>query len=176
MSWTSYESPLGTLTLIGGSAGLRAVQFPGRAHGLGERDHDPSALAAVAVQLDEYFAAERETFELALDLAGSAFQRLVWDALRSLPYGRTTTYGELAGELGVEASGSFSGARKVAAAIAATAAPIVVPCHRVIGANGSLTGYRGGLQRKRALLTLEATGRVIDARWETGETRQLALL
>jgi methylated-DNA-[protein]-cysteine S-methyltransferase len=176
MSWTTYQSPLGTLTLIGGDAGLRAVRFPGRVRGLGERDRDPAALTAVAEQLGEYFAGERETFDLELDIAGTALQRQVWSALRSLPYGRTTTYGELAGELGVEASGAFTGARKVAAAIAATPAPIVVPCHRVIGANGALTGYRGGLQRKRALLDFEATGRAIDARCETGESRQLALL
>ena len=175
MSWTTSESPLGTLTLSAGAAGLRSVQFPGRVQPPGQRDRDP-ALAAVAAQLGEYFAGEREAFDLELDLAGTAFQRQVWSALRSLPYGLTTTYGELAGELGVEASGSFTGARKVAAAIAATPTPIVVPCHRVIGANGSLTGYRGGLQRKRALLAFEATGRAIDLRWESREAQQLALL
>jgi methylated-DNA-[protein]-cysteine S-methyltransferase len=176
MTWTTSESPFGTLTLIGGTAGLRSVRFPGRLPGVADSDRNAAALADVVAQLDEYFAGERERFELELELAGTAFQRRVWNALRGVPYGRTTTYGELAAELGVEASGSFTGARKVAAAIAATPTPIVVPCHRVIGADGSLTGYRGGLPRKQALLRFEATGRVIDARWESREAQQLALL
>jgi methylated-DNA-[protein]-cysteine S-methyltransferase len=177
MTWTVFESPLGPLTLIGSAAGLRNVHFPGRSPGLAESERDTAALADAAAQLDDYFAGQRQSFELALDLAGTTFQRQVWDALQSLPYGQTTTYGELAGELGVRPTGSFSAAaRKVASAIAATPAPIVLPCHRVIGADGSLTGYRGGLARKGALLRFEATGRIIDARWESRQHEQLALL
>ncbi len=176
MTWTTYESPLGPLTLIAGTAGLRNVHFPGRAPDLPDGDCNPAALAEAATQLDEYFAGRRQTFELELDLGGSAFQKRVWSALQGLPYGQTTTYGELADELEVERSGYFSGARKVAWAIGATPTPIVVPCHRVIGADGSLTGYLGGLQRKHALLTFEATGRAIDAHWDTWQPRQLALL
>jgi methylated-DNA-[protein]-cysteine S-methyltransferase len=176
MTWATSESPLGLLTLIGSTAGLRNVHFPGHFPGLAESDRDPAALADAAAQLDEYFAGRRQTFALELDLVGTPFQRQVWTALQRLPYGQTTTYGELAGELGVKFSGDVSGARKVASAIAATPTPIVVPCHRVVGANGTLTGYRGGLQRKRALLDFEATGQVIDARWEDRQPQQLALL
>jgi methylated-DNA-[protein]-cysteine S-methyltransferase len=176
MKWTTYESPLGPLTLIGSTAGLRNVRFPGRAPGLAESDGDPAALAEAATELDQYFSGQRQTFELELDLEGTPFQKRVWCALQSLPYGQTTTYGELADKLEVERSGSFSGARKVAWAIGATPTPIVVPCHRVIGADGSLTGYRGGLPRKQALLMFEATGRVIDARWDSPQPQQLALL
>jgi methylated-DNA-[protein]-cysteine S-methyltransferase len=176
MKWTTHESPLGPLTLIGSTAGLRSVHFPGRAPGLVESDRDPAALAEAATELDQYFAGQRQTFELELDLEGSTFQKRVWSALQRLPYGQTTTYGELADRLEVERSGYFSGARKVACAIGATPTPIVVPCHRVIGADGSLTGYLGGLLRKQALLTFEATGRVTDARWDSLQPQQLALL
>jgi methylated-DNA-[protein]-cysteine S-methyltransferase len=176
MTWTTSESPLGPLTLIGSAAGLRNVYFPGRSPDLAESERDPAALAHAATQLEQYFAGRRQTFELELDLAGTTFQRQVWRALQVLPYGQTTTYGELADALGVQPSGDFSGARKVAWAIGATPTPIVVPCHRVIGADGSLTGYLGGLPRKQALLEFEATGRVIDPRWDSWQPEQLALL
>ena len=176
MPWTIHECPLGPLTLIGGTAGLQKLHFPDPALGLLQSDFNSAALAAAATQLDEYFAGQRQAFELELDLEGTAFQKRVWTALQDLPYGQTTTYGELADKLEVEASGYLSGARNVAWAIGATPTPIVVPCHRVIGADGSLTGYIGGLQRKHALLTFEATGRIIDANWETWQPQQLALL
>jgi methylated-DNA-[protein]-cysteine S-methyltransferase len=176
MTWTIYECPLGPLTLIGGTAGLQNVHFPDPILGLLQTDFNSAALAAAATQLDEYFAGQRQTFELELELEGTAFQKRVWTALQDLPYGQTTTYGEIADKLGVERSGYLSGARKVAWAIGATPTPIVVPCHRVIGADGSLTGYLGGLQRKHALLTFEATGRIIDANWDTWQPQQLALL
>jgi methylated-DNA-[protein]-cysteine S-methyltransferase len=134
--WDIYESPFGPLTLVGSGTGLRGV---------------------------------RETFDVALDISGTAFQRLVWRALQELPYGRVTTYGDLARELGVRDSGrhetgerTVTAAQKVGWAIGTTPTPIVVPCHRVVGADGALTGYRGGLQRKRSLLDFEAAraGRV----------------
>jgi methylated-DNA-[protein]-cysteine S-methyltransferase len=177
MTWTIYQSPLGPLTLIGGTAGLRNVHFPGRAPALAESDRDPTALAQAVTQLDEYFSGHRQTFELDLDLDdGTAFQKRVWTALQSLPYGHTTTYGAIADMLAVKRSGYSTGARKVASAIGATPTPIVIPCHRVIGADGSLTGYLGGLQRKHALLTFEATGRAIDAHWDSWPAQQLAFL
>jgi len=110
-------------------------------------------------QLVEYFAGEREAFDLTLDLGGSPLQQLVWGCLRQIPYGSTISYGELAGQ--VEESAFPEGlepyqrVRAAAAAVGQTPTPILVPCHRVIGADGSLTGYGGGLPRKRALLELE---------------------
>ncbi len=182
MAWTTYPSPLGPLTLIGGTSGLRRVYFPGSAPSLAPGDRDPSPLAETVEQLDEYFAGERQAFGLELDLAGSSFRHRVWRALQQVPYGRTTTYGDLARELGITISRSLvagrravTGAQKVAWAIAATPTPIVVPCHRVIAADGSLTGYRGGLQRKQALLDFEAAGGAPDA-LRHRDAQQLALL
>jgi methylated-DNA-[protein]-cysteine S-methyltransferase len=102
-------------------------------------------------QLGEYFAGDRRGFELAIQLDGTRFERAVWGELLRIPYGETSSYGELA-----RAIGCFERVRDVAAAIGRTPIPIVVPCHRVIGSDGSLTGYGGGLDRKRALLDLEA--------------------
>jgi methylated-DNA-[protein]-cysteine S-methyltransferase len=102
------------------------------------------------------------TWSIYESLSGTAFRRLVWHALQALPYGGVTTYGALARELGVSDAGTLvtgarpTAAQKVAWAVAATPTPIIVPCHRVLGANGALTGYRGGLWRKRALLEFEA--------------------
>ena len=176
MPFTVFESPLGPLTLIAGRDGLRRLCFPRRAPALDESARDPQRLAAAVEQLDEYFRGERSTFELPLDLQGTVFQRRVWRALQEIPYGATTTYGALAHQL---ASGSPSGppeARAVGGAVAATPIPIVIPCHRVLGADGSLTGYGGGLHRKRALLDLEAAGGshvALDSAWRQ---RQLQLL
>jgi methylated-DNA-[protein]-cysteine S-methyltransferase len=157
MAWNDFDSPFGRLTLVAGDRGLRRLHFPGRAPALDPADRDPARLGAVLEQLEQYFAGEREAFDLALDLGGTPFRRRVWQALRELPYGGITTYGELARDLGVHDT-DVSAAQKIAWAIGATPAPIVVPCHRVLGADGSLIGYRGGLQRKRALLDFEAAG------------------
>jgi methylated-DNA-[protein]-cysteine S-methyltransferase len=163
MAWSDYESPFGRLTIVASELGLRELHFPGRAPELDPRDCDPEPFRPVCAQLDEYFAGERETFEVALDLQGTPFRRRVWDALRELPYGRVTTYGRLAEQLGVRDSDTArrgmrpaTAAQKVGWAIGAVPAPIIVPCHRVVGADGSLIGYVGGLQRKRALLDFEA--------------------
>jgi methylated-DNA-[protein]-cysteine S-methyltransferase len=163
MGWSHYESPFGTLTLVGGRAGLREVQFPGRGPALDPAERDLDSLRDVLQQTEEYFAGTRKKFDVALDLSGTEFRRRVWSVLQEVPYGHVTTYGHLARELGVEdpsppatAGRYVSAAQKVAWAIGATPTPIVIPCHRVIGADGSLTGYRGGLQRKRALLDFEA--------------------
>ena len=147
-----YESPIGPLTLRAGARGLAALHFPGTSPAAPDDDDAAAAcLSDAARQLDEYFAGERERFELDLDLAGTPFQRAVWERLRTIPYGETTTYGTLAGELGRP-----DRARAVGAAVGRTPVPIIVPCHRVVGADGSLTGYGGGLERKRWLLDHES--------------------
>jgi methylated-DNA-[protein]-cysteine S-methyltransferase len=169
MPFTIFESPFGPLTLTAGERGLRGLYFPRTAPTLDQADHDPEALAPVTEQLTQYFAGERTAFELALEYPGTPFQTAVWDALRTIPYGATTTYGALAHLLGAQP-------RAVGAAVGATPIPIIIPCHRVIGSDGSLTGYGGGLPRKRALLAFEAAAgdrSAFDAAWRQ---RQLALL
>ena len=155
--WTVYESPLGPLTISGGPDGIGSVHFPGRAPRLDEAARRP--MAETIDQLKEYFAGERKAFDLTLDLGGSPLQKLVWACLRKIPYGSTISYGELAEQIeeaafpeGLE---PYQRVRAAAAAVGQTPTPILVPCHRVIGADGSLTGYGGGLPRKRALLDLE---------------------
>jgi methylated-DNA-[protein]-cysteine S-methyltransferase len=176
MPFTIFESPLGPLTLIAGDDGLRRLYFPRRAPALDENDHDPGRLAAATEQLEQYFIGERTTFELSLECHGTPFQRRVWRALQEIPYGTTTTYGALARRLRSGTSVGSNDARAVGAAVGATPIPIVIPCHRVIGADGSLTGYGGGLHRKQALLAFEASGgdrASVDAAWRH---RQLALM
>jgi methylated-DNA-[protein]-cysteine S-methyltransferase len=148
--WDVVETPLGPLTLHAGPRGITALSFPGRAGALAERARRPAALAGAVAQLQAYFAGRRRGFDVALDLRGTAFQRCVWRELLRIPYGTTITYGELA-----RAVGRPDIVRGVAAAVGRTPVPIVVPCHRVLGADGGLTGYGGGLDRKRALLALE---------------------
>ncbi len=152
--WSTYESPIGELTLIARGGRLRGVRFPGEAHGLVAELCQPDEFANVARQLDEYFAGARREFDIAVELEGSEFQRAVWAQLREIPFGETVSYGELAKRLGLEEP---EAARDVGTAVGQTPTPIVVPCHRVIGANGDLTGYGGGLERKRALLDLESS-------------------
>jgi methylated-DNA-[protein]-cysteine S-methyltransferase len=155
--WTVYESPLGPLTLVAGSRGLTDLRFPGRFQVPGGAAKRP--LPAVTAQLDAYFAGERTHFDLPIDLHGTALQREIWRRLLEIPYGQTSSYGELAARIdpslfdpGVE---PWQRARVVGAANGRNPVVIVVPCHRVVGADGSLTGYGGGLQRKQALLDLE---------------------
>lgn len=176
--WTIYESSLGPLTVSRGPRGIRSLRFPSRSPSLDEGPRRP--LERVVGQLEEYFAGERQRFELELDLTGAPLQRLVWAQLRQIPYGTTVSYGELADR--IEDSAFPAGLepheriRAAAAAIARTPTPILVPCHRVIAANGALTGYGGGLQRKQALLDLErsvAAGLPPEPTWSM---RQLALL
>ncbi|MCU1352278.1 MAG: cysteine methyltransferase [Acidimicrobiales bacterium] len=115
---------------------------------------DEAALAPVVEQLHEYFAGERTTFDIPLAPRGTPFQLQVWEALREIPYGTTTSYGELARRIGADKA-----SRAVGLANGRNPISIVVPCHRVIGADGSLTGYGGGLERKRHLLDLESRSR-----------------
>ena len=178
MSYTIYESPIGPLTLVAGPEGLRGLHFPGRGPAKtdgAERDQN-ATLTAATEQLDAYFAGELRRFELPLDLVGTVFQRRVWTALRQISYGVTTTYGTLARELSGEEASGWSDARAVGAAVGRTPVPIIVPCHRVIGADGSLTGYGGGLHRKRALLDFESSGGRREALSPGWSGPQLALL
>jgi methylated-DNA-[protein]-cysteine S-methyltransferase len=175
MPFTIFESPFGPLTLLAGVDGLRRLYFPRRAPALDEHDHDSQQLAAAIRQLEQYFDGERTTFELTLECQGTPFQQGVWRALLEIPYGTTTTYGALARRLGSGTSRGAHDARAVGAAVGATPIPIVIPCHRVVGADGSLTGYGGGLRRKEALLAFEATGgdrAAFDGAWRR---RQLTL-
>jgi methylated-DNA-[protein]-cysteine S-methyltransferase len=177
LAWTIYESPLGPLTVIAGSTGMRNLHFPGRSPQLKESAHRP--MPEVVDQLEAYFAGERKAFDLELDLRGVPLQKLVWERLLEIPYGTTTTYGDLAGRIdesfypgGLE---PYERVRLVGAAIGRTPTPILVPCHRVIGADGSLTGYLGGLQRKQALLDLESRGAARLAAEPSWANRQLTL-
>jgi methylated-DNA-[protein]-cysteine S-methyltransferase len=148
------DSPLGPITVLGDDGRLCGLFFldehrwaPGPDR-WGERA--PGTFATVARQLDAYFAGDLKAFDVELHLAGTDFQRRVWAALRDVPFGATTTYAELA-----EAIGRPGAARAVGAANGRNPVSIIVPCHRVVGADGTLTGYGGGLPRKQALLTLE---------------------
>ena len=169
--WTVFESPLGPLTLTAGERGLSSLRFPGRGGALAEQDRDPAPFADAAEQLEEYFAGRRQRFELPLDAGGTSFQRRVWNELRTIPYGTTLTYTQLARLLG-----GPDLVRAVAGGVARTPIPIIVPCHRVLAEDGGLTGYLGGLHRKQALLDLErdtAAGRPPRPAWAF---RQLGLL
>lgn len=142
----AVETPIGTLWLGGGEPGLTHVSF--------ERTREarpPRRLASAArQQLAAYFAGELERFDLPLAPAGTGFQRRVWDAVAAVPYGATASYSEIA-----TAVGRPGACRAVGAANGRNPLAIVIPCHRVIGSAGALTGYGGGLERKRALLDLE---------------------
>jgi methylated-DNA-[protein]-cysteine S-methyltransferase len=157
LPWHVLDTPIGPLTLVAGRHGLAQLRFPGQGGPLAAADRDPGALAGPAGQLEEYFAGERQAFEIDVELHGTEFQLSVWNALRELPFGTTVSYKALAERLG-----RADRVRAVGAAVGRTPVPIVVPCHRVVGSDGSLTGYGGGLDRKRALLDLEqsAVGQV----------------
>ena len=146
----SVETPIGTLWLEADGDGLGSIAF----HGPAGARSDDALLAEAEAQLRSYFAGELERFDLPLSARGTAFQKRVWSAVAAIPYGTTTTYSGLAAALG-----SPRACRAVGAANGSNPLPIVVPCHRVVGASGALTGYGGGLERKRALLDLEATVR-----------------
>lgn len=169
-SWTTYESPLGPLTLVGGQRGLRALHFPGRGGPFAEAWHDSGPFTAALAQLEEYFTGARRQFELTLDLGGTPFQRQVWGQLSAILYGQTRSYGAIA-----RAVGRTDRVRAVGSAVGRTPVPIVVPCHRVVGANGDLTGYGGGLHRKRALLDLEAAVSGAEPLPDVWIERQLSL-
>jgi methylated-DNA-[protein]-cysteine S-methyltransferase len=153
-AYTLHPSPVGDLLLTAGESGLTGLYMRDSPAGPPRSWVRDDALFGVATaQLDEYFAGRRTAFDLRIAPAGTPFELRVWDELRRIPYGETTTYGELAQRLGHPGA-----ARAVGRANGRNPISIVVPCHRVIGASGALTGYAGGLERKRALLTLEGAG------------------
>ena len=149
-----FESPVGSLLLAGSKAGLALVSFSGgkRARNVdSEWYEDNSVFTEVVDQLKSYFAGERKAFDLPLVLEGTEFQKKVWTSLVAIPYGETISYKTLA-----ERVGSPKAVRAVGAANGANPIPIIIPCHRVIGNDGSLTGFGGGLPLKKKLLELES--------------------
>lgn len=159
LRWTTVSTPLGALTVVATDAGLRAILWPDDRRMAVPDDaiEDPThpQVAAAVHQLEEYFAGERTEFDLALDLEGTDFQMANWRALADIPFGSTATYAEQARRLGRP-----SAARAVGAATGRNPVSIVLPCHRVVGADGSLTGFAGGLDAKRWLLRHEGAAPV----------------
>jgi methylated-DNA-[protein]-cysteine S-methyltransferase len=150
---TVVDSPVGPLTLVAVDGILAGCYMDAQRHrpaGAVFGDPDPAPFGVAAEQLDEYFAGDRLDFDLPLAMAGTAFQQRVWAALREIPFGETESYGELAHRIG-----SPGASRAVGLANGRNPIGIIVPCHRVIGASGSLTGYGGGIERKAQLLDLE---------------------
>lgn len=154
-TWHSeLDTPLGPLTVVRDDEGITGLYFPGHwtrpdAAAWGERREE--GFDAVAAQLAGYFAGERRDFDVPLHLVGTPFQHQVWSVLTQIPFGATRTYGWIAAEIGTTAAH----ARAVGHCVGHNPISILVPCHRVVGAKGTLTGYAGGLERKTALLTLE---------------------
>jgi methylated-DNA-[protein]-cysteine S-methyltransferase len=149
-----FESPVGPLLLAGSNSALKLVSFSAGRHAKEvdpQWQEDPGAFEEVVGQLKAYFAGQRTSFELPLVLVGTDFQKEVWMALREIPYGETISYKELA-----ESIGRPKAVRAVGAANGANPIPIIIPCHRVIGNDGSLTGFGGGLPLKKKLLELES--------------------
>jgi methylated-DNA-[protein]-cysteine S-methyltransferase len=154
--WTVTESPVGDLRIVAREGMIAAIEFSpfrGSPSGepIGEQDDQDPLLRSAVDQLAAYFARDLKEFDLPLAPRGSEFQQRVWEQLRGIGYGETASYGEIARRLGMTNAAS----RAVGLANGRNPIPIVIPCHRVIGANGTLTGYAGGLDRKQLLLGLE---------------------
>jgi methylated-DNA-[protein]-cysteine S-methyltransferase len=154
--WTVMDSPVGEVRIVERDGKITDLEFaPFRPNidgrPIGDRDDDHPVLVRAVEQLTAYFARDLKEFDLPLDPHGSAFQRRVWDALLEIGYGETASYGQIAHRLGMTNAAS----RAVGAANGRNPIAIVIPCHRVIGANGTLTGYAGGLERKQTLLGIE---------------------
>jgi len=168
MNYKIIDSPLGKLKLVSRDNGLAAILWendpPGRVR-LGElkEDGNDPVLVETEKQLKEYFAGERNSFSVALNPAGTVFQNKVWQALIQIPYGETKSYREIA-----EKIGHASAVRAVGAANGRNPISIVVPCHRVIGSSGKLTGFAGGLEAKRMLLELESSREREEFRYRSG--------
>ncbi len=159
---TMIDSPIGVLTLVNDDDVLCGLHMEYRQHpptpsSFGDRD--ATGFEQITEELDEYFAGERTEFSVPLAPHGTEFQRRVWDALLTIPYGQTRSYGEIARQIGEP---GWEAARAVGAANGRNPIAIVVPCHRVIGADGSLVGYGGGLDRKKFLLGLENRASVVQ--------------
>ncbi len=154
MLYSEALSPIGRLMLTGDGRSLHGLSMQDGPHPVAVPSDwrpEPTAFAEVRTQLDEYFAGQRRAFDLPLAPRGSDWELRVWMALREIPYGETISYGELAGRVCTPRA-----ARAVGLANGRNPIAVIVPCHRVIGADGSLTGFGGGLARKRTLLELEA--------------------
>ena len=153
--WTLMDSPVGELRIVEHDGAITAIEYTpfrdhdGRPRGVRQDDHP--VLVETVSQLRAYFARELKEFDLPLAPLGSSFQKSVWDQLLLIGYGETASYGEIARRLGK----SNAASRAVGLANGSNPIPIVIPCHRVIGANGTLTGYAGGIERKQTLLELE---------------------
>ncbi len=160
MLHTTIQSPIGELLLTGDGEAISGLYIQ---DGLAAMEPDPGwrrddeAFADAREQLGEYFAGERTDFDLPLAPEGTEFQRQVWDELRAIPYGETRSYAELA-----RAVGRPGAARAVGAANGRNPITVIVPCHRVIGSDGDLAGFSGGVERKRMLLDLEASGEPVE--------------
>lgn len=150
MAWLRFGTPFGAMALEGEDA-LTRLWLPSSLPDLREREEETPLLRAAREELLSYFSGERRDFDLPLAPAGTDFQRAVWEALKAIPYGETRTYGEIAA-----AVGRPKAVRAVGQANHVNPLPIFLPCHRVVGKNGALTGYAGGLDLKRALLALES--------------------
>ena len=153
-----YQSPIGRLDIVGNEQGIQAILFVDKTRSTEveasqtnpTEEHWPVPVKQCFEQLDEYFAGSRTDFELTLAPEATEFQQKVWDALLEIPWGHTLTYGKIAGQIGQPKA-----AQAVGAANGQNPIPIIVPCHRVVGSNGNLTGYAGGLWRKEWLLKHE---------------------
>lgn len=155
MAHTMFDSPVGTLTLTADRTGLTALCFPGHAAAVCHADADGAGFLTEACRwLEIYFSGVRPPKTPQLHLSGTPFQRTVWALLCEIPYGQTVTYGWLAARI-AEMRGGRMSAQAVGGAVGRNPVSIIVPCHRVIGADGSLTGFGGGMDRKRFLLALE---------------------
>jgi methylated-DNA-[protein]-cysteine S-methyltransferase len=157
--YRTIDSPIGPLTLAGRDGVVTNLRMVDQTYEPSRADWtlDNSGFADAVKQLDAYFAGELVDFDIQLDLGGTAFQQRVWKALLTIPYGETRSYGEIAVQIGVPGS-----ARAVGLANGHNPIAIIVPCHRVIGASGKLTGYGGGLDRKQTLLALEKQRMPVD--------------
>ena len=150
--FSTMDSPIGPLTLAGTGSALTHLRMAGQTHEP-DRAHwvpDDGAFADVAEQLEAYFAGALTVFDVEVSLIGTEFQRRVWAALQTIPYGETRSYGQIAEQIGAPGA-----SRAVGLANGRNPIGIIIPCHRVIGSSGGLTGYGGGLDRKRTLLCLE---------------------
>lgn len=161
MQYTSrYRSPLGEMLLAADESGMTGLWFAGQKYFARHLDKEHAEkeiplFATVKQWLDVYFAGSEPDFTVPLHFTGTAFQNEVWGILCAIPYGQTTTYGEIAKQLAARRGLPHMSARAVGGAVGHNPISILVPCHRVVGLGGSLTGYAGGLERKRCLLALE---------------------
>lgn len=160
----TYDSPLGEILLAADDQGLTGLWFAGQKHfaaGLADADErterETPVLAEAKRWLDVYFTGREPDFLPPLHPVGTAFQLAVWDTLLQIPYGQTTTYGSIARQLAEQCGGEQTSARAVGSAVGRNHVSLIIPCHRVVGSNGSLTGYAGGIDRKVQLLQLEGT-------------------